>query len=71
MRDTELQNLGYEYSLVLGSETYYPRFGYVPAVEMGVELPEGFPSENFMAIRLKEDAEILDGTVVYAKEFGI
>lgn len=63
--------LGYEYSLVLGSELYYPRFGYVPAVKMGVMLPEGFPSENFMAIKLQKDASLLDGSIIYAREFGI
>lgn len=65
------KKLGFEYSIVLGSELYYPRFGYVPAVEMGVVLPEGFPSENFMAIKLQDDAEPLDGGITYAKEFGI
>lgn len=65
------KELGYPYSLVLGSELYYPRFGYVPAVELGVELPEGFPSDNFMAIKLQEDAKMLNGAVVYAEEFGL
>lgn len=63
--------LGYEYSLVLGSEVYYPRFGYVPAVQFGVELPEGMPSENFMAIKLQDNRKSISGLVVYAKEFGI
>lgn len=63
------KELGYQYSLVLGSELYYPRFGYVPAVELGVELPEGFPSDNFMAMKLQENAVPLNGAVVYAEEF--
>lgn len=63
--------LGYEYSLVLGSELYYPRFGYIPAAEVGALPAEGVPAENFMAFRLREDAEPLDGSIVYAKEFGI
>ena len=65
------KKLGYEYSLVLGSELYYPRFGYVPAASFGIEIPEGFPPENFMAIRLRDDAELPNGSVVYAEEFGI
>lgn len=65
------KELGYPYSLVLGSELYYPRFGYIPAVELGVKLPEGFPSDNFMAIKLQEDAKPLNGAVVYAEEFGL
>ena len=64
-------SLGYPYSLVLGSETYYPRAGYRPAEQFGIEVPEGFPSANFMALKLREDAPPLHGSVVYAKEFGI
>ena len=40
--------MGFSYSLVLGSETYYPRMGYVPAAEYGIEVPEGFPSQKLM-----------------------
>ncbi len=46
------KRLGYQYSVVLGSETYYPRVGYIPAQRLGIEVPEGIPSENFMAIQL-------------------
>lgn len=63
--------MGFSYSLVLGSETYYPRMGYVPAAEYGIEVPEGFPSENFMAARLREDAPAIHGAVTYAEEFGL
>lgn len=65
------KDLGYEYSIVLGSEIYYPRFGYIPATELGITLPEGFPPENFMAVRLLDNAEMLDGSMVYAAEFGL
>lgn len=65
------KELGYEYSLVLGSEVYYPRFGYVPAVQFGVELPEGMPSANFMAIKMQDNDKTISGPVTYAKEFGI
>lgn len=65
------RELGYQYSLVLGSEIYYPRFGYVPAVQFGVELPEGMPSANFMAIKLQDNEKSIKGPVTYAKEFGI
>lgn len=63
--------LGYQYSLVLGSAAYYPRFGYVPAASLGIEIPQGIPSAYFMAARLREDAKPLSGAVQYAKEFGI
>lgn len=63
--------LGYSYSLVLGSEFYYPRSGYLPAEQFGIEIPEGLPSANFMAVRLREDTEPVSGAVTYAEEFGI
>ena len=65
------RKLGYSYSLVLGSETYYPRLGYIPANSFGVEVPNGMPPANFLAVKLREDAPVLHGAVVYAKEFGL
>lgn len=65
------KKLGYPYSLVLGSTLYYPKVGYLPASQLGVEVPEGIPAENFMAMKLQENAKPLCGTVIYAKEFGI
>ena len=65
------RELGYGYSVVLGSEKYYPRFGYIPAEQMGIEVPDGFSSINFMAFKLIEDAGPVEGYVKYAKEFGI
>lgn len=63
--------LGYGYSIVLGSETYYPRAGYLPADTFGIKAPFDVPRENFMACKLSEDAPAVHGTVRYAKEFGI
>ena len=63
--------MGYQYALVLGSDTYYPRLGYLPAVQFGIEIPDGMPSANFMAIKLQENAKPINGAVTYAKEFGI
>lgn len=65
------KKLGYQYSLVLGSEKYYPRFGYRPAEQFGIEVPEGISSANFMAINLQDNVKPISGTVTYAKEFGI
>lgn len=64
------KKLDYQYSLVLGSATYYPRVGYIPAEQIGIEVSEGIPTENFMAIKLQDDAKMISGTVTYAKEFG-
>ncbi|MCI9616465.1 MAG: N-acetyltransferase [Eubacterium sp.] len=65
------QKLGYEYSVVLGSEKYYPRAGYVPADSLGIKPPFDVPSENFMAYKIKKDAFNICGVIKYAKEFGI
>ena len=62
---------GEDYVLVLGSQDYYPRAGYRPAEELGAAVPEGIPSANFMALRLREGAEPLSGAVAYAPEFGL
>lgn len=65
------KKLGYQYSLVLGSEQYYPRAGYLPAEQFGIQVPDGIPSSNFMAISLSENAARISGTVTYAREFGM
>ena len=63
--------LGYLYSIVLGSERYYPQMGYLPAGQYGIKPPFDVPSENFMACKLAMDAPAVSGTVQYAEEFGI
>lgn len=63
--------LGYSYAVVLGSETYYPRFGYRPAGAFGIAAPFAAPPENFMAIRLRDDAPAVHGVVRYDPAFGI
>lgn len=65
------KELGYHYSIVLGSETYYPKFGYVPAIQYGIKAPFEVSNENFMAIKLNYTDIEIKGTVRYAKEFGI
>ena len=45
--------------------------GYIPAVEYGIKAPFDVPSENFMAIKLNDTSEDVQGIVKYAKEFGI
>ena len=65
------RNLGYTYAVVLGSETYYPRVGYLPAEEFNITIPDGIPAQNYMAIRLSPHAEPIHGEVSYAKEFGL
>ena len=62
---------GYHYSVVLGSENYYPKLGYNEARLYNIEAPFEVESKNFMAIKLNESKEKISGTVQYSKEFGI
>lgn len=64
-------NLGYKYSVVLGSENYYPKVGYVPAETFGIKPPFDVPKENFMAFKLDVRTPDVNGILKYAKEFGI
>ena len=65
------KELGYHYSIVLGSDKYYTKFGYIPAKEYGIVAPFDVPDENFMAIKLNDIDIEIKGIVQYAKEFGI
>ena len=65
------KKLGYHYSIVLGSENYYPKFGYIPAIQYGIQAPFEVQNENFMAVKLNETNTEIKGVVQYAKEFGI
>ena len=65
------KELGYHYSVVLGSEKYYPKLGYIPTIQYGIKAPFDVQSENFMAIKLNDTNTEIKGEVKYAKEFGI
>lgn len=65
------KELGYGYSIVLGSEKYYPKYGYLPAADFGITAPFDVPSENFMVCKINERAPRISGMVKYAKEFGM
>lgn len=64
--------LGYQASIVLGHEKYYPKFGYKIASQFGIKAPFDVPDENFMVVELQKDAlDKFSGTVVYTTEFNI
>lgn len=65
----EAQKLGYPAVLVLGSDLYYPRFGYQEAAKFDIQVPAGFPSPYFMVHFLGEQRPT--GKVTFAKEFEI
>ena len=65
------KGLGFHYSVVLGSEKYYSKSGYVPASRYGIKAPFEVSDENFMAIKLNNFNKEIAGMVEYAKEFNI
>ena len=65
------KEMGYHYVVVLGSDKYYPKFGYEKASKYGIKPPFDVPDENFMVIKLNDLRKEIIGTVKYAKEFGI
>ena len=65
------RQLGYDYSVVLGSPAYYPKAGYLPASRFGIKAPFAVRDENFMAFKLRDDAPPVKGVVKYDPAFGI
>jgi putative acetyltransferase len=57
--------------VVLGHPTYYPRFGFVPAMRFGLTFGEMPPRDSFMALELVPGALAgVAGPVWYGPEFG-
>jgi putative acetyltransferase len=55
---------------VLGHPDYYPRFGFAPAIPLGVRCPFEVPSEAFMLLELQPGAvRGRQGVVRYRPEF--
>jgi len=61
--------LGYHCSVVLGSERYYPRFGYVQASAYDIHAPFVVPKENFMVYILQKQVPEIKGIVTYPPVF--
>ena len=55
--------------VVLGHPEYYPRFGFVPAVEYGVLAPWEVPPEAWMVHLLPAYDQAARGVVTYAEAF--
>lgn len=64
------KELGYGACVVLGHPTYYPRFGFIPSVNFGIDCEYDVPPEVFMVMELipgyLEDA---CGTIKYHSAF--
>ncbi len=66
----ECRKAGHKIIVVVGHPEFYPRFGFVRAVEKGLKLPFEAPDEVFMALELVPDAlSGVSGTVEYPQEF--
>jgi putative acetyltransferase len=48
--------LGYRVVVVVGHPTYYPRFGFVPAIRFGLRCEYDVPTDVFMAVELEPGA---------------
>jgi putative acetyltransferase len=55
--------------LVLGHPTYYPRFGFRPASEIGIVPPGDVPDDVFMAVALQAYEPEIRGRIVFPPAF--
>lgn len=64
------RELDHERVIVVGHETYYPRFGFVPASRFGIRAPFPVAEAAFMALELRKDALVnCAGVVEYPSAF--
>ncbi|ROI06955.1 N-acetyltransferase [Chryseobacterium sp. G0240] len=65
------RDLGYQSVILIGYESYYPRFGYKKTSNFGISFPFDIPEENGMVIELVQNGlKNREGVVKYPKEFG-
>lgn len=65
------RELGYGFSVVLGDNGYYGRFGYTPASKFGIKPLPGIEDKYYMAVELNPTEIPGSGIVRYASPFGI
>ena len=66
----ECRKLGYEVVVVLGHQSYYPRFGFTPAKTKGIICEFEVPDEAFMVLEIRDGALAgRGGTVKFQPEF--
>ena len=62
--------LDYSFISILGHESYYPRFGYVPSSQYQIQAPFEVPNENFMIKELIDGRlEGKSGVIQYSEAF--
>jgi len=68
----ECERVGYEAVVVLGHSDYYPRFGFVPSVNLGIKSEYDVPPELFMVKEIRDGAlDGVTGTVKYYEAFKV
>lgn len=56
--------------MLLGHADYYPRFGFVPSIQYGIQCEFNVPPEAFMLLPLQDGVlDGVQGTAVYRPEF--
>ena len=66
----KVREAGHGLVIVLGHPEYYPRFGFIPAGQFGIECPFSVPHDAFMALELIPGTlDRCRGVVQYRPEF--
>ncbi len=66
----DCRRMGHNVVVLVGHPSYYPRFGFLPAGPLGLELPIPVPEEAFMALELTPGAlNGVRGMVKHPTEF--
>jgi predicted N-acetyltransferase YhbS len=61
---------GFQSVIVLGHPAYYPKFGFKPASQWGIQAPFEVPDDVFMALELVDHAlDGISGVVEYPRAF--
>jgi putative acetyltransferase len=64
------RELDYNFAVVLGHPSYYPRFGFIPANRFGITCIWQVPEGVFMALELREHSLVgSSGLATYEPEF--
>jgi putative acetyltransferase len=66
----DCRRLGYKIVVVIGHPEYYPRFGFLPARDKGLDVAFPVPDEAFMVLELVPGAlDNTRGEIIYPPEF--
>jgi putative acetyltransferase len=66
----DCKRLGHKIVVVIGHPEYYPRFGFLPARDKGLDVAFPVPDEAFMVLELVPGAlDITQGEIIYPPAF--